>query len=63
MSKFIPNKEYSRAELTFCFHLKIIAAESNKLLREAYGDHSPWQDICEQWFWRFNSGDFDTRQE
>ena len=42
---------------------RAIAAESYRLLREAYGEHAPWQGTCQQWFRRFKSGDFDTRQE
>ena len=60
MSKFVPNKEHSRIALIFCFHLKKTAAESYRLLREAYGEHDPSQDICERWFRRFKSGDFDV---
>ena len=41
MSKFIPNKENLWAALMFCFHLKKTAAESLRLLREAYGEHAP----------------------
>ena len=47
----------------FCFHLKKTAAESYRLLLEAYGERAPSQDTCERWFRRFKSGDFDTRQE
>ena len=46
----------------FVFFLKTVA-ESYRLLREAHGEHAPSQDTCEQWFRRFKSGDFDTRQE
>ena len=60
MSKFIPNKKHSRIALIFCFHLKKTAAESYRLLREAYGEHAPSQDTCERWFRRFKSGDFDV---
>ena len=60
MSKFVPNKEHSRTALIFCFHLKKTAAESYRLLREAYGEHAPSQDTCERWFRRFKSGDFDV---
>ena len=47
VSKFIPNKGQSRIALIFCFHLKKTAAESYRLLREAYGEHAPLQDTCE----------------
>lgn len=60
MSKFVPSKEHSRTALIFCFHLKKTAAESYRLLREAYGEHAPSQDTCERWFRRFNHGDFDV---
>ena len=60
MSKFIPNNEHLRTALFFCFHLKKTAAESYKLLQEAYCDHAPSQDMCEQWFRYFESGDFDV---
>ena len=43
--------------LNFCFHLKKTAAESYRLLREAYGEHTPSQDTCKRWFRRFKSGD------
>ena len=38
MTKFVPNKEYSRITLIFCFHLKKTAVESYRLLGEAYGE-------------------------
>jgi len=38
--------------------LKKTAAESYRLLREAYGEYTPSQDTCERWFQRFKSGDF-----
>ena len=44
----------------FLFRLKKTVAESYRLLREAFGEHSPSQDTCEWWFRRFKSGDFDT---
>ena len=40
MTKFVPNKEHSRTALIFCFHLKKTAAESYRLLGEAYGEHA-----------------------
>jgi len=43
MSKFVPNREHSRTALIFCFHLKKTAAESYRLLGEAYGEHAPSQ--------------------
>ena len=40
--------------------MKKTAAESYRLLREAYGEYAPSQDTCERWFRRFKSGDFDV---
>jgi len=47
VTKFVPNKEYTRTALIFCFHLKKIAAESYRLLGEAYGEHAPSQKTYE----------------
>ena len=43
--------------------MKKTAAKSYRLLREAYGEHAPSQNMCERWFRSFKSGDFDTKQE
>ena len=58
MTKFVPNKEHSWTALIFCFHLKKIAAESYRLLGEAYGEHTLSQKTCE-WFQR-KIEDFDV---
>ena len=62
-SKLIPNKEHSRITLIFCFHFKKTAAESYRLLREAYGEHASSQDMSERVFRCLKSDNFDTRQE
>ena len=41
MSKFITNKEHSRTALILCSYLQKTAAESYRLLRDAYGEHVP----------------------
>lgn len=56
----MPEKEVLRGSLITFFHLKKTAAESYRLLVEAYGEHAPSQDTCERWFKRFKSGDFDV---
>ena len=43
-SKFILNKGHSRTVSIFCFHLKKTVTKSQRLLREAYGEHAPSQD-------------------
>ena len=43
VTKFVPNKDHSRTALIFYFHLKKTAAESNRLLGEAYDEHAPSQ--------------------
>ena len=55
----MPNNEHSRTVLIFCFHLKKTVAESYRLFREAYGEHSPSQDTCKRCFQRFKIGDFE----
>ena len=49
--------------INFLFSFEKTAAESHRLLREAYGRHVPSQDKSGRWFRRFKSGDFDARQE
>nr|AAC16610.1 transposase [Drosophila simulans]AAC16611.1 transposase [Drosophila simulans]AAC16615.1 transposase [Drosophila simulans] len=60
MSSFVPNKEQTRTVLIFCFHLKKTAAESHRMLVEAFGEQVPTVKTCERWFQRFKSGDFDV---
>lgn len=63
MSNFVPEKVIWRGSLITFFHLKKNAAESYRLLVEAYGEHAPSQDTCERWFARFRSGDFDVKDK
>ena len=60
MTKFVLNKEHSRTALIFCFHFKKTAAESYRLLGEAYSEHAPSQKTNERWFQRFKIKDFDV---
>lgn len=63
MSKFVPTKRNLREALLFCFHLKKTAAESHRLLQEAYGEHALSERSCREWFARFKSNDFDTEDK
>jgi len=63
MSNFVPEKVVLRGSLVTFFHLKKSAAESYRLLVEAYGEHAPTQRTCERWFVRFRNGDFDLEDE
>ena len=60
MSKFIPNEEYSRSALIFCFHLKTTAAELYRLLQETYGEYVPLQETYERWLRRFKDGNIEV---
>lgn len=59
----MPKKDVLRGSLITFFHLKKTAAESYRLLVEAYGQHAPTEKTCERWFARFKSGDFDTEDK
>ena len=52
-----------RTVLVFCYHLKKTAAESHRMLVEAYGEHALGKTQCFEWFKKFKSGDFDVRNE
>jgi len=43
--------------------LKKTAAESHRILVEAYGEHALGKSQCFEWFKKFKSGDFDVRNE
>ena len=45
--------------LLFCFNLKKSAAESHRMLVEAYGDNALSKTTCRDWFRRFNDDNFD----
>jgi [histone H3]-lysine36 N-dimethyltransferase SETMAR len=63
MSNFVPENDDLRKALIFCFHLKKSAAESHRMLVEAYGDHALSEAACKRWFQRFRDNDFDVRNK
>jgi len=63
MSNFVPGNYDLRTALIFCYHLKKIAAESHRMLVEAYSKHALGKSQCFEWFKKFKSGDFDVRNE
>ena len=63
MSNFVPEKVILRGSLITFFHLKKNAAESHRLLVEAYGEHAPALKTCYRWFERFQSGDFNLEDK
>jgi histone-lysine N-methyltransferase SETMAR len=59
MNNFVPSNMHLREVLLHYFILKKTAAESHRLLVEAYSDHALSETTCRDWFRRFKSGDFD----
>ena len=59
MSNFVLEKRHLREVLLHYFFLKKSAAESHRLLVEAYKEYAPSVSMCEKWFKRFRSNDFD----
>ena len=45
MSNFVPGNDLQTA-LIFCYHLKKIAAESHRMLVEAYDEHALGKSQC-----------------
>jgi len=60
MSNFVPGNYDLRTALIFCYHLKKTAAESHRMLVEAYGEHALGKSQCFEWFKKFKS---DVRNE
>jgi len=48
-----------REALLFCFNLKKSAAESHRMLVEAYSDNTLSETTCRDWFPRFKDDNFD----
>jgi len=54
MSNFVPGNYDLRTALIFCYHyLKKTAAESHRMLVEAYGEHALGKSQCFEWFKKF----------
>ncbi|EFN85753.1 hypothetical protein EAI_09914, partial [Harpegnathos saltator] len=43
---FVPGSYDLRTALIFCYHLKKTAAESHRMLVEAYGEHALGKSQC-----------------
>lgn len=63
MSNCEPEKHHLREVLLYLFNIKETAAESHRLLVEAYGDHALSETTCRDWFRRIKSGDFDVKDK
>ena len=63
MSNFVPGNYDLRTASILCYHLKITAAESHRMLVEAYGEHALGKSQYFEWFKKFRSGNFDARNE
>lgn len=63
MLNLVPENRDLRTSLLFCFLLKKTAAESHRMLIEAYGDHALSGTTCRDWYRRFKSGDFDVKDK
>ena len=50
MAIFVPENGHLRGSLLFCFLLKENSAESQRMLKEAYGDHALSEKTCEEWY-------------
>ena len=58
MSTFVPNKVYLRGILLHYFIQNKSAAEALRILVEIYGDNTPSDTTCSDWFRRFKNNDF-----
>lgn len=59
----MPKKEHLREVMLHYFLMKKSAAETARILGGVYGDHAPSEKICQRWFGRFRSGDFDVNDK
>ena len=59
----MPKKEHLREVMLHYFLMKKSAAETARILGGVYRDHAPSEKICQRWFGRFRSGDFDVNDK
>jgi len=63
ISSFLLKNKLREAALLFCcFNFKKSAAESHRMLVEAYGDNALSETTCRDWFRRFNDDNFDLSE-
>lgn len=60
---YVPTKQHLRECLLFYFNLNKNAEEARLLLVEAYGKRAPSKTTCDDWYKRFQIGDFDTEDK
>lgn len=60
MGDFVPNNRHLREVLLYFYNLKKSAAESHRLLVEAYGEYAFSDSMCRRWFRQFKDGIFDV---
>lgn len=63
MANFEPTKQHLREVLLFMFNSKKSAAEAHRIITELYTNTALSVKMCEFWFRRFKSGDFDTNDK
>ena len=63
MSSFVPTNYDLRTALVFRYHLQKTAAESHRMLVEAYGEHAVGKTQCFESFEKFKSSNFYVRNE
>jgi len=56
---FFAKKKAYAGSFAFLFQFEEIAAESHRILVEAYGDNALSETTCRDWFRRFNDDNFD----
>lgn len=60
MSSFEPSKQHLREVLIFLYNSKKKATEAHKIITEVYPRFAVDVRMCQRWFARFKSGDFDV---
>lgn len=60
MESFVPNNRHLQEVLLYFFTTKKSAAESHRLLVEAYGEQAFSDNMCRRWFRQFEEGLFDV---
>lgn len=63
MAGYVPNNEFQRGNLLFCYFLKKNAEQAHQLLVEAYGGHALSRRQCFEWFKKFKAGQYELQNQ
>jgi hypothetical protein len=63
MAGYVPENEFQRGNLLFCYFLQKNAEQAHQMLVEAYGVHALSRTQCFEWFRKFGAGQYELSNQ